>query len=152
MLTLSIFLLVLTLTPEIVTCFNRNPLRQGALCIRMRELNLNSINTVSNEYSNNIQFNDESFSNRSPKMSDEEEPKPAEDDDDEEEESSSESSSDVVVESDSSPQISLLKQGLNISTNLNGSDVRVGIIMARWNADIIQGLYKVNTCFSHHFI
>ena len=42
-------------------------------------------------------------------------------------------------------QISLLKQGLNISTFLNGSDVRVGILMARWNADIISGLYKVKT-------
>jgi len=41
-------------------------------------------------------------------------------------------------------QISLIKQGLNISGFLNGSDVRVGIIMARWNADIIQGLYKVS--------
>jgi len=42
-------------------------------------------------------------------------------------------------------QISLIKQGLNISGFLNGSDVRVGIIMARWNADIIQGLYKVSS-------
>ena len=40
-------------------------------------------------------------------------------------------------------EISLIKQPLNISSFLNGSDVRVGIIMARWNSDIIQGLYKV---------
>eukprot|EP01038_Epipyxis_sp_PR26KG_P007830 gene7830-10636_t len=40
------------------------------------------------------------------------------------------------------PQISLIKEGIKFPTSLNGSDVRVGIIMARWNADIIQGLYK----------
>lgn len=39
--------------------------------------------------------------------------------------------------------ISLLKEGIKFPTNLNGSDVRVGIIMARWNSDVIQGLYKV---------
>jgi len=39
--------------------------------------------------------------------------------------------------------ISSLKEGIEILKNLNGSDVRVGIIMARWNADIIQGLYQV---------
>lgn len=40
--------------------------------------------------------------------------------------------------------ISSLKEGVAFdSKNINGSDVRVGIIMARWNADIIQGLYKV---------
>lgn len=38
--------------------------------------------------------------------------------------------------------ISSLKEGLELLKNLNGSDVRVGIIMARWNADIVQGLYK----------
>jgi len=38
--------------------------------------------------------------------------------------------------------ISSLKEGIEILKNLNGSDVRVGIIMARWNADIIQGLYQ----------
>lgn len=41
--------------------------------------------------------------------------------------------------------ISSLKEGLELlKNNLNGSDVRVGIIMARWNADIVQGLYKVS--------
>jgi len=34
------------------------------------------------------------------------------------------------------------KEGLSFTTKLNGSDVRVGIIMARWNADIIEGLYE----------
>lgn len=63
----------------------------------------------------------------------------------EEEESAAESSAEVEVSADTAmdAQISLIKQGLNISSFLNGSDVRVGIIMARWNADIIQGLYKV---------
>jgi 6,7-dimethyl-8-ribityllumazine synthase len=37
--------------------------------------------------------------------------------------------------------ISAVKEGIKQLTNLNGSDVRVGIIMARWNADIITGLY-----------
>lgn len=40
--------------------------------------------------------------------------------------------------------ISLIKEGVKFPNNLNGSDVRVGIIMARWNSDIIQGLYKVS--------
>lgn len=42
--------------------------------------------------------------------------------------------------------ISAIKEGIKFPTSLNGSDVRVGIIMARWNADIIQGLYKVCVC------
>eukprot|EP01036_Dinobryon_divergens_P023464 gene23464-31813_t len=46
----------------------------------------------------------------------------------------------VVEEAEQS--ISLLKEGIKFPTNLNGSDVRVGVIMARWNSDIIQGLYK----------
>lgn len=39
--------------------------------------------------------------------------------------------------------MSSIKEGMLAPVNLNGSDVRVGIIMARWNADVIQGLYKV---------
>ena len=39
------------------------------------------------------------------------------------------------------PALSLEKEGITFST-LNGSDVRVGIIMSRWNADVVQGLYK----------
>ena len=77
----------------------------------------------------------------SPNLSDEEE----EGGEGEEEESSEESSPASVEVGDDSPQISLIKQGLNISSSMNGSDVRVGIIMARWNADVIQGLYKVGT-------
>lgn len=38
--------------------------------------------------------------------------------------------------------ISTIKEGLKMPENINGSDVRVGIIMARWNEDIITGLYK----------
>ena len=38
--------------------------------------------------------------------------------------------------------LSLFKEGIAFGTSLNGSDVRVGIIMARWNADVISGLYK----------
>lgn len=62
--------------------------------------------------------------------------------DEEDEEELSTASTDAVVEVPVAQQISLIKQGLNITTSLNGSDVRVGIIMARWNADIISGLYK----------
>lgn len=42
----------------------------------------------------------------------------------------------------SPPVISPLKEGIAFPTKLNGSDVRVGIIMARWNDDIISGLYE----------
>ena len=39
---------------------------------------------------------------------------------------------------------SMVKEGLSFAgATLNGSDVRVGILMARWNADIVQGLHKV---------
>lgn len=40
------------------------------------------------------------------------------------------------------PEISSAKEGIKFGTDVNGSDVRVGIIMARWNADVIDGLYK----------
>lgn len=43
------------------------------------------------------------------------------------------------------PDVSAVKEGLKYVADLNGSDVRVGIIMARWNADIIEGLYKVSS-------
>ena len=46
-----------------------------------------------------------------------------------------------VIEDDSGV-VSPFKEGISFPTSLNGSDVRVGIIMARWNADIIGGLYK----------
>ena len=42
----------------------------------------------------------------------------------------------------SSSGISSEKEGVAFPTNINGTDVRVGIIMARWNSDIINGLYK----------
>jgi hypothetical protein len=72
-----------------------------------------------------------------------------ENDEDEEDESNTETTQETTDSSesvsDSNPQISLLKQGLNTTSFLNGTDVRVGIIMARWNSDIIQGLYKVHS-------
>lgn len=40
-------------------------------------------------------------------------------------------------------EVSSVKEGIMFPTTLNGTDVRVGIIMARWNNDIIAGLYKV---------
>ena len=43
-------------------------------------------------------------------------------------------------------EMSTVKEGIMFPTTLNGSDVRVGIIMARWNSDIIAGLYKVIIC------
>ena len=44
---------------------------------------------------------------------------------------------------ENSEGMSTMKEGIMFPTTLNGSDVRVGIIMARWNSDIIAGLYKV---------
>ena len=44
---------------------------------------------------------------------------------------------------ENSEGMSTVKEGIMFPTTLNGSDVRVGIIMARWNSDIIAGLYKV---------
>lgn len=43
-------------------------------------------------------------------------------------------------------EMSSVKEGIMFPTTLNGTDVRVGIIMARWNSDIIAGLYKVINC------
>ena len=68
-------------------------------------------------------------------------------DDEEEGEETQESDSPAVEIADldeaDSPEMSIFKEGIKFPTSLNGSDVRVGIIMARWNADVIQGLYKV---------
>lgn len=48
---------------------------------------------------------------------------------------------------------SMVKEGLSFTgAALNGSDVRVGILMARWNADIVQGLYKVRDPLLLHFL
>ena len=65
-----------------------------------------------------------------PKMDDEEE---------EEEEEAPTDTEPVIIEDE---PMSIFKEGIKFPTNVNGSDVRVGIIMARWNADVIQGLYK----------
>ncbi|RYH21195.1 hypothetical protein EON65_21265 [archaeon] len=48
-----------------------------------------------------------------------------------------------VISEPEIPQVSLIKEGVKFPTTFNGTNVRVGIIMARWNADIIQGLYSV---------
>lgn len=64
-----------------------------------------------------------------------------EDNDSEDSEDPSEDAPPVIIEGEANP-ISLIKQGANFSTSLNGSEVRVGIIASRWNADIISGLYK----------
>jgi 6,7-dimethyl-8-ribityllumazine synthase len=59
-----------------------------------------------------------------------------EEDDEEEKPAQSEP---IVIEDE---PMSIFKEGIKFPTNVNGSDVRVGIIMARWNGDVIQGLYK----------
>lgn len=41
--------------------------------------------------------------------------------------------------------MSLIKEGIKFPSNLDGSAIRVGVIMARWNADVIQGLQAVST-------
>jgi 6,7-dimethyl-8-ribityllumazine synthase len=64
-------------------------------------------------------------------------PTPSLDDDEEEDDTTRPTSSNLA------PDISTSKQGLSYTTTpLNGSDVRVGILMSRWNSDIVQGLYK----------
>lgn len=68
----------------------------------------------------------------SPEFSDEEE---------EEEEETAPAQAPIIIE-DGGQGISPLKAGIQFPTTLNGTDVRVGIIMARWNGDIVQGLYK----------
>ena len=47
-----------------------------------------------------------------------------------------------IVSKAKTATVSDVKEGVIFPSNINGSDVRVGIIMARWNADIISGLYK----------
>lgn len=64
-----------------------------------------------------------------------------EDDDGDEEEEVSTTELAPLISEDSA--MSMIKEGIKFPTTLNGSDVRIGIIMARWNADVISGLYKV---------
>lgn len=45
--------------------------------------------------------------------------------------------------------MSAIKEGIK-ALSLDGSEVRVGILMARWNADVISGLYQVNGSTLHH--
>ena len=61
----------------------------------------------------------------------------------EEEESSAPDSGSTAL----TPDISIMKEGISFGSEVNGSDVRVGIIMAKWNADVIEGLYKVKFHF-----
>ena len=61
----------------------------------------------------------------------------------EEEEGQGEETSAPILIDAPEEEISPFKEGISFSNaNINGSEVRVGIIMARWNADIISGLYK----------
>ena len=137
-------LLVLTLATEFVTCYTKNVLKTG-FSFRSRELKFNSIPLNLKQFSSrDLKY--ERATHYSSKMSDEEEESEDENEIEEVEDQS------PVIETEQGTQISLIKQGLNISSNLNGSDVRVGIIMARWNADIIQGLYKVLHTFISHSI
>ena len=63
---------------------------------------------------------------------------------DEEDEPSEPAAAPAIIEDGggSATGMSPLKAGIQFPTTLNGSDVRVGIIMARWNGDVVQGLYK----------
>eukprot|EP00596_Hydrurales_sp_CCMP1899_P002637 CAMPEP_0119033352 /NCGR_PEP_ID=MMETSP1177-20130426/400_1 /TAXON_ID=2985 /ORGANISM="Ochromonas sp, Strain CCMP1899" /LENGTH=258 /DNA_ID=CAMNT_0006990035 /DNA_START=228 /DNA_END=1004 /DNA_ORIENTATION=+ len=83
-----------------------------------------------------VQMSSSSYISSSPsqlfsQMSDEEE---------EEEEEAQAGTTDAPGESQG--EISGVKEGIMFPTSLNGTDVRVGIIMGRWNSDIIAGLYK----------
>lgn len=71
----------------------------------------------------------------------------------EDEEEEEEEEAPAAPASQFAPEISVTKEGIKFASAINGSDVRVGIIMARWNADIIGGLYsgvneslQVRTC------
>ena len=60
----------------------------------------------------------------------------------EEEEPEAPQQAPIILEEGSSHEMSPMKAGIQFPTSLNGSDVRVGILMARWNGDVVQGLYK----------
>jgi len=65
-----------------------------------------------------------------------------EDEEDDEDEEGNGSVQEVpIVSSTSNAGVELVK-GVFFPSALNGSDVRVGIIMTRWNPEIIQGLFK----------
>lgn len=66
-----------------------------------------------------------------------------EEDEDEDEEGNGSVQEVPIVSSTSNAGVELVK-GVLFPSALNGSDVRVGIIMTRWNPEIIQGLYKVS--------
>jgi hypothetical protein len=66
--------------------------------------------------------------------------------DEEEEEEPEAPPATTEAPSETSEGMSSVKEGIMFPTTLNGTDVRVGIIMARWNSDIIAGLYKVISC------
>lgn len=69
------------------------------------------------------------------------------DDEDDDEEEGEETGRPATTDAPDISSISLVKEGVNFSSVLNGSDVRVGIIATRWNNDIISGLAKVRTLF-----
>lgn len=74
-----------------------------------------------------------------------------EDEEDDEDEEGNGSVQEVpIVSSTSNAGVELVK-GVLFPSVLNGSDVRVGIIMTRWNPEIIQGLYKVSAFCSKSF-
>jgi hypothetical protein len=63
------------------------------------------------------------------------------DEEEEEEEEAAPATTEAPEETTSG--MSLIKEGVNFSAPMNGSDVRVGIIATKWNADVISGLAKV---------
>lgn len=59
------------------------------------------------------------------------------------EEDDGEEHEESIVNAASDADMSVIKEGIKPLSSINGSDVRVGIIMARWNSDVITGLHKV---------
>lgn len=55
-----------------------------------------------------------------------------------------------IVELPTESSISIKKEGVKFPEVFNGENLRIGIISARWNYDIIDGLYNVNS-FSFFF-
>ena len=66
----------------------------------------------------------------------------SDEDEGEDEESAEPTVEEVNLDESPGSELSVFEKGIAFPTSVNGSDVRVGIIMARWNADIIAGLYK----------
>eukprot|EP01041_Mallomonas_annulata_P006681 gene6681-13536_t len=117
----ALFLICISLCASFTWTSFRTMHRRSAVAIKTVHMTKNS----------NINYE---TVNVSPITNDEEE------EDGEEEESTepdTTSTAPIVIDGET-----IMKEAAAFASSLNGSDVRVGIIMARWNEDIIKNLYK----------